>query len=116
MSVPKLYHISYEKTFLLKKRAKYYYYRLRDEVNFHSTGQTAKAKAEQWVLQLIERRKDVSSAQKAVPTLSEFATDFFDYETSRWIKRRIARGYEVTRPMADMRAGHLKNHILNAFG
>ena len=41
------------------------------------------------------------SAQTVVPTLREFAEDFFDYESSGWIKRHIARGYEVTRPMAD---------------
>src|SRR6056297_293245 len=89
----------------------YWYYDDKGVRRHQSTGKSVKWQAEEYV-----GDRFAQTSTNPDITLREFAEDFFDYETSRWIKRRIARGYEVTRPMANMRAGHLKNHILIAFG
>lgn len=89
----------------------YWYYNEKGVRQHQSTGKSVKWQAEEY----IEDRFAQASTNPNI-TLRDFTTDFFDYETSRWIKRRIARGYDVTRPMANMRTGHLKNHIVKSFG
>ena len=42
-----------KRPFLLKKRGKYWYYRLSNEATFHSTGQTSRNKAETIIIDLV---------------------------------------------------------------
>jgi integrase len=89
----------------------YWYYDEKGVRHHQSTGKSVKWKAERYV-------QDLFSETSTNPniTLNEFATGFFDWNTSKWISRRYARGYKFTKPMSDMRSGHLKNHILKSFG
>ncbi len=104
-----------KRPFLIKKRGKYYHYRLANEVTFHTTGKTSKAKAEQWVLDLLDNDREISS-KKATQTLRDYTIDFYVTGKCKWIKRQEARGKAVTSPMAKMRRGQLLNHLLPKFG
>lgn len=65
---------------MLKKRGKYWYYRLEDESIFHSTGKTARGAAESFVVELIKhKRKDTTSHAEGL-TLREYAERCFVWE------------------------------------
>lgn len=104
-----------KRPFLIKKRGKCYYYRLASEVTFHTTGKTSKAKAEQWVLNLLDGKRE-NSSKKIAQTFRGYAKDFFIWDTCKWIKRQEARGKAVSLPMAKMRRGQLQNYLLPQFG
>lgn len=75
-----------------------------------STHETSKDKAERWAKKRIEK----GSAEQ--PTLREFAEKFFDWDTSLWIKRQLAKNRRFSEPVARQRQGHLDNYILEQFG
>ncbi len=104
-----------KRPFLIKKRGKHYYYRLASEVTFHTTGQPSKAKAEQWVLDLLDDRREGSS-KKMSQTFRDYAEEFFVWDRCKWIKRQTARGKDVTLPMAKLRRGQLQNYLFPQFG
>jgi hypothetical protein len=58
---------------------------------FHSTGQAAKARADEYVLKLI------TGAKPKRITLSEYARDFFDWDKCQWLKRQFKQGKHFTR-------------------
>jgi integrase len=103
-----------KKAYRLQKRAPQgiWYYKLCDEKNFHTTGQTTKAKAERFVIDLLgtpeQQRVDIS--------LNNFCKDFFVWDVCPWIKRTHERGLSFEKHIAQMRLGHLNNHILPALG
>ncbi len=72
----------YKKPFRLKKRGKYYYYKLANEEIFHTTGEISKTLAEQYVNLIVKREK--SSFSK---TLREYSGSFYIEETCPHIKR-----------------------------
>jgi integrase len=89
----------------------YWYYDENGVRQQKSTGKSLKHEA----IDYVEDQFSETSTNPHI-TLQEFAEGFFDWETSNWLKRRSARGYSVTKPMAAMRSGHLENHILPQFG
>jgi integrase len=74
-----------------------FYYRCYDEkgkrVCGHSTGQTTKTAAKEFCLKLLRAGKLVPKKETAIPTLREWAADFWDMEKSGYLKGRKARGY-----------------------
>jgi hypothetical protein len=46
-----------KRPYLLKKRGKVWYYRLADELTFHSTGLTFESRAHNHVLAIFEKKK-----------------------------------------------------------
>ncbi len=75
-----------------------------------STHETSKEKAKGWAKKRIEK----GSVEQ--PTLRAFAGRFFDWTSSPWIKRQLAKGRRFSEPVARSRQGHLDNYILDHFG
>jgi hypothetical protein len=75
-----------KKPFRLKKRGKYYHYKLKDESTFHSTGQTSITKAETFVIALIEQGKKRPILDM---TLKEYADLFYVWETCPHVRRLL---------------------------
>lgn len=76
----------------------------------HSTGQTTKGAAEAWA------QEQLAKGKPSRETLEGFATDFFNWESSKWIKRQHAYDRPFSRSVAQFRQGHLDNYILPHFG
>ena len=43
-----------KRPYLLKKRGRYWYYRLADEKTFHSTERVLRSEAEEWVIEHLQ--------------------------------------------------------------
>ena len=85
----------------------YYWYYDENGLRQHSsTGKSLKHEA----VEFVEKQFSNTSTNSNI-TLKEFTKDFFEWNKSKWLERRRARGYSVTKPMADMRGGHLKLKI-----
>ena len=50
------------------------------------------------------------------PILEDFARDFFEWESSSWIRRQHAKGRRFCKSIAKCRQGHLDKYILPHFG
>ena len=102
-----------KRPFLLKKRGKYWYVRYANEKDFHSTGFTNRKDA----VSFASLHEDSVVAQlKGNPLLQDYARDFFDWDSCRWVARQRARKRPFTKAVADNRRGQLKNHIFPEFG
>ena len=101
------------KPFTLLKRPPQgvWYYKLAGEDTRHSTGQTSKAFAERFVVSIIKGEAQQNRSQR----LGEFAKHLFVRGECDWITRSEQKGWIITREMAQMRRGHLTNHILPQF-
>ena len=92
--------------------SKYWYYRFKYEKTKHSTKCIDKSEAEELVIKL--QLGEVTS--RNIPTLNEFAKDFFDYDSSPWIKRQLEKGKRFSKSHAKDRSWALDNYILPSFG
>jgi integrase len=92
----------------------FYYYDAQGKRIRKSTGKSLIGEAwefaDSFMAELAEKDKP------GVPTLREYAADFFDWERSEWIRRQHAKGRAFSKATAQMRAIHLDNHILPEFG
>jgi len=85
-----------KRPYLLKKRGKYWYYRLAEEETFHSTGKTAKNGAELFVIELIKQNKtDTRHADRL--TLREYADRYFIWETCPHVGRLVSERKSITK-------------------
>ena len=101
------------KPFTLLKRPpqRVWYYKLAGEKTRHSTGQTSKALAERLVVSILKGEVQQNRSQR----LGEFTEHLFIPGECDWIARSEQKGWIITRDMAQMRRGHLTNHILPQF-
>lgn len=95
-----------------------YYVRFRDpETNERlpgmSTGCTRKADAENFAINYINNGK-VQAKSKL--TFRHYAEGFFDYNTSPYIKSRLANGSRYSHTYADSNRGILQKHLIPRFG
>ena len=102
-----------QKPFTLLKRPpqRVWYYKLPGEKTRHSTGLTVKTQAEQYVVGILKGDIQQSRSQR----LGEFTKHLFIRGECNWIERSEQKGWIITREMAQMRRGHLANHILPEF-
>ncbi|MGM0431075.1 MAG: tyrosine-type recombinase/integrase [Spirochaetota bacterium] len=100
--------------YLLRKRNGIYQYKLAHEKTYHSTQQRNKKKAIEFVI--FQMTGEVPEKSLGNMTLGAFTTDFFLPKKCRFISKKNSKGKEITKEMAQMRRGHLINHILPAFG
>ncbi len=100
---------------LWKKRAGIWYFRLADEVTFHSTGLADRAQAERLVFETPDFRVRKPKLSRA-PTLRAFASGFFKWGICPWIRRQHAKGRSFGSANAAQRRAHLEKWILPAFG
>ena len=113
--------------YYLDKRGKYYRYKLNvesgvvatSERTFHTTGETSKAKAREFVDKLIEGRQLSQGGVATLPTtptLNAFCETFFVWEKCEWIAHQHAHDRAFSKSVAASRRGHLTNHIQPRFG
>ena len=102
-----------QKPFTLLKRPPQgvWYYKLPGEKTRHSTGLTVKTQAERYVVGTLKGDIQQSRSKR----LGEFAEHLFIRGECDWIDRSEQKGWIITREMAQMRRGHLTNHILPEF-
>jgi integrase len=110
-----------KKPYRLKRRGpkQIWYYMLSTDTSFHSTGETVRTKAENFVLAHLNDNSTPLIKPKAKQpeiTLMDFCSDFFVWETCAWIRRTHERGLSFEKQIAQMRRGHLENHIFPALG
>jgi len=103
-----------KRPYSLKKRApqNVWYYRLSSEITYHSTGEKSRARAEAYVLKIMNGE----APSAAVVTLDAFCKDFFVWEKCPWIKRTHERGLSFSISTAKMRRKHLTKHVLPVLG
>ncbi len=100
--------------YLLRKRNGVYQYKLAQEKTYHSTHQRNQKKAIEFVISKMTGKVPEKSLEGV--TLGAFSKDFFLHDKCRYIAKKTSKGKEITKEMAQMRRGHLMNHILPAFG
>jgi hypothetical protein len=81
----------------------------------HSTGETTKTAAMKKCIALIREGKLLPETQVQVPTFEEYARDFWDWETSAYLKSRRGRR-DLTRTYAKKNKNFCANQILPFFG
>ena len=75
-----------KRVYLLKKRGRFWYYRLADEKTFHSNGQTSKTAA----LNCAQAALTPPAHDKA-PWLRDYAGSFYIWGECDWIDRQHAK-------------------------
>ena len=90
---------------------KYYYfhYYSNDQRKRKTTGRTRKWEAEIYIDDFLKKIKSPDVLFR------DYASDFFKWG-SPWILRQHAAGYSFSRSVADMRQGHLENHLIPKYG
>ena len=104
-----------KKQYRLFKRNRVWYYKLPAEKTFHTTDQTNKTLAEAYVIELI-KKNDRAREESQPITLQEYARSFFVWDECSWIKEQLATGHSFSPRTAQMRRGHLTNHVFPKFG
>jgi integrase len=104
-----------------RKNRHIYYVRFRDPDtgayrSAVSTGQTSKAGACNWADEKLKAGGLVKAIGRRCPTFAQFSCDFWNWESSPYIKARQARGRHFSRTYADTAAGYVRRHLIPAFG
>ena len=98
---------------------KVFYYQCYDErgrrMCGHSTGETTRTRAMKKCIDLIREGKLLPEKQLAIPTFAEYAKDFWDWDTSAYLKSRRGRR-DITRTYAAKNQNFMDNQILPFFG
>ncbi len=85
-----------KRPYLLKKRGKYWYYRLSDDITFHSTGETAKARAEEYVLNTAIPKGSELDKKRKEPTFKEYSVSFYIWDSCPHIRRLLDERKSIT--------------------
>ena len=95
----------------------YYYYVYDENGKRHkfSTGQTTKAAAVNYCNTMLKQGKLLPKVEKEI-LFKDFAKDFWDYDKSVYIRRRLARGGSFTQSFALSRLQSTNKHIIPYFG
>ena len=111
------------KTFYLVKRRDRltngkatYYCRFRDDsgalLPWRSTGETAKARAENWAL---AQFRDSTITTRTNITFGTYADPWWIWDRCDYIRGKLARGKRISRSYADNQRGNLERYILPVF-
>jgi integrase len=92
----------------------YFTYWLGDRRLVRTTGQTTKGKAEAEAERFVAELEATQSG--TIPTLREYAKNFFVWGQCQWIKARHEWGKRFSEDVASSRRGHLINHVFPQFG
>jgi integrase len=96
-----------------------FYYRCYDDkgrrVCGHSTGQATKTAAKEYCLRLLREGKLVPKKEAVIPTLRQWAEDFWDLEKSEYLKGRRGRGHITVGYVKNGRT-YTENQLLPFFG
>lgn len=78
-----------QQPYLIYRRSKVYYYRLRGEKTFHSTGKTTKAAANEFVLAILNGENPNGGSDA---TLRDITKTLFIPGECNWLKRKEKKG------------------------
>ncbi|UCF97016.1 MAG: site-specific integrase [Spirochaetaceae bacterium] len=90
----------------MKKRGKYWHYRLANEKTFHTTGKTTKPRAIEFVQERIGR------APSSPLTLKQYIEPYFIWDQCPHVRRLLNEGKSITRRYVAIRRMLIKKHIL----
>jgi len=99
MSRPKL-------QFRLMKRGKFYYYKLPNQKTFHSTGETTKSSAQEYVIDLLNKGIPINK-----DTIRTFCKDLYIYDKCFHVQRLLNEGKSIGRNHCKNRRLVLENYI-----
>jgi integrase len=116
-----------KKPYRLKKRGRYWQYKLPEETAFHSTGievlpskDGGRARAESAVVAALASREvpapPPAQAAPRIPSLREYTEDFFVWNRCGWLRWRIEGGHHIDRQYADSLRRYLVKWILPMWG
>lgn len=95
-----------ESPFILKKRGKFWHFRLANEKTFHSTGQTIKALAIDFVQQRLRRPSTTRL------TLRQYIEPYFVWDKCPYVRRLLNEGKSITQRYMENRRMLITKHIL----
>ncbi len=101
-----------KRPYLLKKRGKYWYYRLCDEITFHSTGETAKARAEEYVLNTAIPKGSELDKKRKEPTFKEYSSPFYIWDSCPHIRRLLDERKSITHRHARNQRSQMDKYML----
>lgn len=96
-----------------RKDTGFWYYSLPGK-KWRTTGTTKEHEAHRFAMEQATARAPEALPQ--VPTLRQFAADFFAWDRCAWIRRQHAAGQPFGRQVARGRRAHLERYIFQAFG
>jgi integrase len=84
-----------------------------------TTGKTKEHEAHRYMIEevlpyAVDGDEGVSRPQ--IPTLRQYAVEFFKWETCDWIRRQHAKGRPFSKGVAKLRRAQLENHLFPTFG
>ena len=107
-----------KRPFVLWKRGKYWYYRLANETNFHSTGKTLRSHAEDWIVNkhnLMPKLKSRQNGEKGpLPgdvTLREYIEPFFLWDRCPHITRLREEGKTISEGYATKQRRRMETYL-----
>lgn len=98
-----------KRPYLLFKRGKFWYFRLADELTFHTTGKTERGDAEAYVVHLLEGFSESNAVNDL--TFREYAALFFIWGECPHIRRVLEETGRYTERHARIQRGRLENHL-----
>jgi integrase len=104
-SMKKLYYLT-------ARSSGIYYYKLKGQQHFKSTGKKNKQEA----VEFVEKIMNGEPESKEKVLLSEFTKDMFIWDKCTWTRRRVVKGKQLSKPTVADRRSMLKNYILPTFG
>jgi integrase len=102
----------------IKEQDGYWYYKLREDRAFHSTGipsanpKTTRRRAERFA----EKKLAIAPAARSAETLADYAALYFADDSCPWYSRKHGQGKNVTRHTRDQHRNRLDAHIIPQFG
>ena len=97
-----------------KNGKKVWYIHYTDESGRRRQKSTGTSKKSEAITVL--KKFEINHDKKKEIKLGDFADNFFDYETSEWIQKRLSRGKNITSDTAKFKESLYKNHIKEKFG
>lgn len=101
---------------LFKRTNGYWYYYLYDDFGLrhqYSTGQRTKTRAQDYVARMLQGTLPV---RKQRHPLADYCKDFYDFDTSPYIRARLARQKTYSRKLAKTNQSALDRHIVPYLG
>lgn len=117
---PAIYFIAWfcrmKRPFVLKKRGKYWYYKLADQKTYHSTGKIWQNHAEAWVISKLKLNTEPSyrvedEASPGDVTLREYIEPFFDWERCPHVIRLREEGKSISEGYAKKQRRRKETYI-----
>ncbi|MCL2792688.1 MAG: site-specific integrase [Spirochaetaceae bacterium] len=91
-----------------------WYISYRDKNGNRQQKSTKTSKKAEALLEL--KKLEIEEVAKSKVLLKDFTFNFFEYETSFWIKKQLAKNKNISKDTALFKERILKKHILPAFG